>query len=338
MDVPAQYGPAVDQLLAQIRAIGFPTSFLRTLIPDWWTADVEAEPGALTDLKIRLARRLGLELQSLVGTGDVTLALPAVVRYKRAVRLADAGVNRPFVAYCTALAQTVAAAMPSRSASPSSDGDTERDAILADADVAFVSFNSLLRRCWEELDIAVVHISRLPTLSKGFDAASYRVDGRYVIVLAKQSPYPAWASFLLAHELGHIAAGHVGEGEVIVDDEPENPTGPNADETVADMYALATLASSKLVTVGIQGRPTAAALARAAIATGRELHVDPGHLILRFARESGEWELAQLALARMHDDVDVARDINRIALAHLALDDVGEDGRESLVQALSPSR
>ncbi len=346
LKMPASYGSTVKKLLSRITRVGFPSAFLLGLLPDWWSPELESEPGALADLKIRLARRLGLDLKMLLSSGDVALSIPLQIKYKRAVRLADSDLNEPFVAYCTALAQTISAAMPLPSRRPNADGDIERQSILCDDRVVFVSLNALLRHCWEDLGIAVVQVPR-PTTIAGFDAASFAINGRYVVLLAKQSPYPSWASFLLGHELGHVAAGHIADGEAMVDepsdqlglDGPHDSSGAartdDVEEASADAFALALLAGSQLKTVGAEGSVSPASLASAALSTGKSLRIDPGHLILRFARESGEWGLAQAALSQMHEDVDVGSDINRIALAHLDLASLGGDVREGLVQALN---
>jgi hypothetical protein len=333
MTTMASEGPQVGRLLKRIGKAGFTVPFVRRQMPDWWSVETEAEPGALTDLKIMLARRLGLDLRSVLGDGPITLALPDAVKFKRTVRVAEETPPEPFLAYCTAISRAVAAAMPPSSGFPAADPAVERAAILSDAKVKWVSLNALLRRCWAELGVAVVQVAEVPTNGKGFDAAAFRIDGRVVVLLVKRASHQAWASFWLAHELGHLALGHVAEGEAIFDESDQ----PDADseESVADGYGLALLGGAGLVDVLPVGEANAASLAHTALAVGTSRSIDPGHLVLRYARSSGEWEIAQAALARLAPDEDVAGVVNEIAARFLNFDAIGEDSQAALAAALA---
>lgn len=329
-------GPEVGRLLKRIGQAGFAVPFLRRQLPDWWSVEAEVEPGALTDLKIVLARRLGLDLRSVLAEGTVALSLPGGVKFKQTVRLAGEPPPEPFLAYCTAVARAVAAAMRRSSGLPTPNPAVEREAILADAKVKWVSLNALLRRCWSELGIAVVQIAEVPPNAKGFDAAAFRIDGRAVVVLVKRASHRAWASFWLAHELGHLALGHVAEGEALFD-ESDQPDG-DAEESAADGYGLALLGGADLIDVLAAGEPNSASLARTALAVGTSRSIDPGHLILRYARSSGEWEMAQAALERLAPNEDVAGVVNGIAARFLDFDAIGEDSQAALAAALALKR
>jgi hypothetical protein len=302
-------------------------------MPDWWSAEAEAEPGALVDLKIILARRLGLDLTSLLEHGNVSLALPAAVKFKRSVRLAEQQPPEPFLAYCTAIARSAAAAMDQPSKLPAADGEAERAVVLSDGRVRWPSLNALLRRCWRDLGIAVVHTIEAPTSGKGFDAASFRIDGRVVIVLAKQASHPAWALFWLAHELGHLGLGHVEEGAAIFD-ETDPSDDADDEEASANSYALTLLGGKDLAEVLTVGEANAPSLASTALAVGESLEIYPGHLILRFAESTGEWDVAQAALARLSDGSNVSATVNTLAGRFLDFSAIGDDSRDALKASL----
>jgi hypothetical protein len=332
------YGPKVTELLSRIKDAGIPAKFLRSMMPDWVNSTAERVPGAIDELKVSLARRLGLDLASLLDRNVVEFAIPGHVRYKGAKKIDEAGSTSPYVAYCSAVARSVSAAISGPSSKPDRSGGAERALILADKSVKWVSLNALLRRCWEYFGVAVIQIENGPDATRGFDAATFRVGDRYLIVVAKAVPYPAWASFIVAHELGHIAGGHLGAGEVILDDDPgDERSAPQADqeEHFADQYALHLLGEPNLLAVKAEGPPSAAGLAKAALEAGSSRRIDPGHLILRFARETGKWQLGQAALRSMHTDkVDVGHVINAAAARFIQLDDLGDDARALTENAL----
>lgn len=332
------YGPEVRRLLKQIGAVGYSAGFVRRFVPDWWTAEVEDQPGAITDLKIRLARRLGLDLSQLLTSDSVALSMPAAVKFKRSVRVDDVPVNEPFLAYCSAVAKTIAATMPAFSTLPIVDADEERTQILSDTRINWLSLNAILRRCWTDLGIAVVQIIDRPAHVKGFDAVSFNLNGRFIIVLAKRSSHPAWAAFLLAHELGHIGNGHISDGEALLDDLPDRAAASvepqDEEERIADRYALSLLGGSGLTSVQTEGQPNPGSLAEGALEAGKGHRVDPGHLILRYARESGNWEVAQAALNLLSSELDVATSINLVAKAFLDFSEVSDDSRDGTLEAL----
>lgn len=329
LDEAKEYGPKVNALLARMRGAGVSRKFLRRVMPDWVTPGAERSPGALDELKVSLARRLGLDLRALIERDAVEFAVPAHVRYKGARAVSDAGARSPFVAYCAAVARGVASALARDSSVPARAGADERAAILSDAAVKWVSLNALLRRCWEDLGVAVVHVGDGPVTKRGFDAATFRFGERYVIVVVKAIPHPSWAAFIVAHELGHVAGGHLGDGEVIVDDDPsEAVERDDAEERFADRFALEVLGERGLRSVTAQGPPSAAGLAKAALEAGARARTDPGHLVLRYARESGDWSLGQAALRRLRGDGPaVSREMNDIAARFLDFDFLGDDAR-----------
>lgn len=330
----ASEGPEVGRLLKRIGRAGFAVPFVRRQMPEWWSAEAEREAGALTDLKVVLARRLGLDLLSVLQDGPVAFALPDAVKFKRSVRVADEAPPEPFLAYCTAVARSVVGAMPRGSELPAVDAEAERNAVLSDAKVKWISLNALLRRCWTELGIAVVQIIEAPASAKGFDAAAFRINGRAVIVLVKRASHQAWASFWLAHELGHLGLGHIAEGEAVFD-ESDQDDGRDKEEAAADRYGLALLGGADLVDVLAAGEANSASLASTAMAVGTSRRIDPGHLILRYARSTGDWEVAQAALARLSGGEDVAAVVNGIAARFLDFDAIGEDSRAALTAALA---
>jgi hypothetical protein len=334
----ATFGPEVRRLLKRIGAAGYSAAFVKRALPDWWTPEVEAEPGAVAELKIRLARRLGLDLSQLLKHDAVAFTMPAGVKFKRSVRVADAPVSEPFLAYCTAVAHTIGATMKRESVAPLQDADEERAHILADTRINWLSLNALLRRCWTELGIAVVQIVDEPANAKGVDAISFNLDGRFVVVLAKKSSHPAWAAFMLAHELGHIAYGDVKVGDALVDDLPDNALSADEkdddEEYGADQYALRLLGGADLESVRVEGEPNPGSLAEGALYAGKQYRVDPGHLILRYARESGNWEVGQAALNLLRSETDVATAINTVAKAFLDFSNVSDDSRAGTFEAL----
>lgn len=335
------YGPEVLNLVRTIRDAGIRRAVIDAAIPDWWEPDAEKEPGAVNLLKIRLARRFGLQIRPLLENSKVLFTVPSSVRFKRSILAQDLGSNEPLIAYCNTVAQNVAAAMSGASDRPSADPMAARQEILDSTGAKWINLNALLYYCWRRLNIAVLGLRGNPSGPKHFDAVTYQVADKIVVFLAKDARYHAWASFILAHELAHIALSHIENDQVLVDDplfgEDARPDLNDAEEIAANIYALALLGGKDLAAVfSDQTEGSAQSLAEAALAAGKGEQVDPGHLVLRYARGSGKWATAQMALALFHGSSDDALTyVNDRALGALDLLKIGDEARSTILDAIS---
>jgi Zn-dependent peptidase ImmA (M78 family) len=71
-------------------------------------------------------------------------------------------------------------------------------------------------------------------------AMTVEVGTRSAILLGKDSLYPAHVAFYLAHEVGHIALGHIQPGSMVIDLDRTDLADPavDAEEAAADAFAL----------------------------------------------------------------------------------------------------
>src|SRR5208282_5051994 len=97
----------------------------------------------------------------------------------------------------------------------------------------FVGLPDLLALCWAA-GTPVVHLRIFPCRRKRMVAMSVRAGDRSAILLAKDSMYPAQVAFYLAHEIAHIALGHLSRETAIVDLELDRPNFASSDEEERD--------------------------------------------------------------------------------------------------------
>lgn len=336
-EMPMAYGNEVRQLIDRIDAAGVPKSYVRQLVPDWWTAEVEKLPSAIAELKLLFARRLGLEIAPLVGADEVKFSVPHGLKFKRAVSLRE-GVSEPAVAYLYALSRALISASRLEPQPLPATASALREAILSDTRVRWVSLNALLKFCWQH-GIVVAHVRKFPPFARRLDAVSIRVSGRPVILLAKQAKPDAWQAFILAHEIAHLALGHVQDDEILVDEVFEALSASDdedPDEAAADEFALELLGQSARRIFKIDPDKTnAPALARVALETGKTLRVDPGHIVLRVANTYGLWPMGQAALRLLDRDADAPATINERAAQFLDRDALAIDATDAVVEALA---
>lgn len=168
---------------------------------------------------------------------------------------------------------------------------------------AGLGFEDLLEYCWGELGIPVLPISNFPTGSVKMDGLATNIDGRPAIVISKASAQPAWLLFILGHELGHVGSGHVGRNQTLVDSDVEKSEA-DSEENEANEYAVSLLRGPGATTVQKRLMNAETLLGRAQ-ELARAQQIDPGHLILSYAREKSAqdkdrrnfWPVANRALS-----------------------------------------
>jgi hypothetical protein len=325
-------GRALREVLARLRAAGYDNKNLLTaVVPDWWTKETEEESDAAVQLKIILARRLGLDVQAMIEQDVIRAKTPSGMRFKRSANLEHKTPSAETLAFCATLAQTAAATIDPSMPIPS-DPDTLRQNILANGE-SFVSLGALLKYCWMK-NIAVMHVTEVPGLRKGMDALVYRANQRDIIIVTKAAKkYPsAWLSFLIAHELGHIALGHVEENELYADECEPGETGLT-DEDAANAFAGRALAGNYVDQQAEFMYPEQ--LIAWAYNEGRKKGIDPGHLILRYAHHHEKcFAFALKAWNRRPAPTSYENVVNEIALSRINTDALSDSMGELVENVL----
>lgn len=324
---------SVDHLLKRVARLGIKRDYLQRVLPDWVESYPPTSPTGLTELKIQLARDLGLDLQSLAETRDVTFREPpSPPKFKRTKRQ-EPGKLAPATSMFSALARTLISACDKPYQPVPADPRVVRKEILAGG--SLVTLPALLDYMWGH-GIPVAHYSDWPDKLPRPLAMVIDVDGRPAVIVGSPRKENAWQMFFVAHELGHIASGHVGRNEVLVDAD-EDVTGEGADEQEieADGYALVLLGGSKDVRLPPAGTKFDA-LQKAARDLARAQKIDIGHLLLRFAMQTHAWQEAQYVLGQTEVGADAPALINRDRVADaVSLDQLSGQRQEFVRRVLA---
>lgn len=296
----------VVSLVDRVSALGFPRHYVEAQIPSWWDAKAGTSPTAIMQLELTVARRLGLDVQSLL-EGKVTLAKRLSGKLKRAQRYTKEDLALS-TGVCGALAEAVAARIE-----VPYEGVPEPRQIrdfLVKQGAKRLSLSAVVMYCWH-IGIPVIHASKLPDGIPKMDGIVIYAAERPVIILAKRSRFQAWLLFILAHELGHLASGHIKSGELLVDSEfegiPFNLDIDDREEREANHFALELLNGTSEPVYNLDMQAPTVSLARAALHLGESIGVDPGHILLLEARRTGAWKEANAALGEYQDREDDAR-------------------------------
>ena len=302
----------VNRLFEELQSLGFDRAYVRRMMPEWWE-DVAAEsPGAVAELKVALARQFHLDPKDLFAREPHAKFLRLDrVKFKR--RIGQEVVRlTPAASIASAVAHIVAEGTIVPFQPLPQNPLLLRTQILAE-NRRWVGLGELMNAAWDH-GIPVIHLVDLPGDLTRMDGVVVTTPSRPVVVLMKRSGIAAWLLFILAHELGHLALGHLSvEDTMLVDDDSGEETlvptqlDEDIEEVGANAYAFALLSGMPIRYLPHpDSTVNAPALVQAAFNVGQETQVDPGHIILRYGYENRAWATAIAAL-RLIDDGRVAK-------------------------------
>lgn len=306
--------------------MGLSTAVINAAWPDWWSEEAESSPSARAELRFSLARKLGLDPRSLLDDNEPQFVWRDEAKFK--------GLSTEDQQQCAAI-ESFGAAIGRHLlvATPSSDyfisGVTAqklRKSILSNQ--PFVGLMDLIVACWA-VGIPVIHLRVFPLPAKHMCAMAVRVEGRFAILLGKDSDYPAPVAYYLAHELGHIALGHLEGRSSVIDlkDPLEDMEDWDDEEKAADCYALELLTGrSHPVVTTETDRFTASQLATHLNAAAEELRIEPGTLALCFGHSTKDWPRAMAAMKLVYrKPIPVWGEVNGVASHELQWDALSDD-------------
>lgn len=319
-----------DSLRSQLRAEGLTDRALDAVWPTWWSEGAATSTSASAELRYTIARRLGIAPNSLfedrpefVWRQDAKFKNLGELTGREAAVLAS---------FCVGVGRHLVATSSTQRLDPFPSAAELRRAILGNG--GFVELRSLLVVCWS-LGVPVVQLKLFPLDQKGLHAVATRSGDRFAILIGRESRFRAQVAFWLAHELGHIALGHVAESSALLDVEDPALKDADAEEQVADAYALELLTGSPDPQIDVSdAQYSAAQLASAVQSQAPAYDIDPAVLALCTAHRDGRWRQAFGALKLLNDEEDVPHRINDLAAGQLDIESLSHDNRKFLASVL----
>jgi hypothetical protein len=320
----------LDSLLSRLGAAGIPASFARKTLPAWWNDEIALSRSGLQQAQMYFSRAFHLDLASLAQPRGAIQFQESQRKFKLSRNVAenDVSVSAYFANAMANLALVGFAAVQHQ---------VPKDPVALRAEIlkthACVSLDALLSWC-ATAGIPVLHIDKLP--GKKMTGLVVREGERFAIVLSKKGT-PAHLLFHLAHELGHIANGHLTGSGFVVDEKIGRANAADADEKEADAYAIRLLNGSE-----VSHRPGASTVIRsgvglykAALVKASQERVDVGHIILNYGNSQQTHALATMALKSIPGESNGISLVNTAFFKALDAEKLSEDQLDLLKTATS---
>lgn len=298
---------------------GLTESAIAAAWPEWWSDSADASPSAQAELRFTIARKLGLDPRSLAEEESPRFIWDDSVKYKNFTGNAER--ERPAISsFGMAVARLLLTSAGDQVSLAGMGASDLRTKLLSAGNQPFITLQDLLAVLWG-VNIPVIHLRVYPLAAKRMCAMSVRLGDRYAILLARDASYPASTAFHLAHEIGHIALGHVPNGSALVDmtDQSEPAGARDQEESEADQYALELLTGYPDPSIEVRGSgKNSRELANQALALGTSMRIEPGVLALCYGHATGNWDTATKALSRIYQrPADVWKFVNSIAMKQI---------------------
>lgn len=325
-----------NELYATVAQLGLTRAQVRKLLPNWWDPKVEAKPDGVVELALHMSRRLSVDVSALLRGQVAPKGAVRGLAYKHSADV-DPATLTPASYIASSLSQALLAAMKTEYRQLPSDPEQLRKE--AQGANGVLNFDALLTTCWRH-GVPVIPLPNLPVGVRKMDGAAMLVNDRPVIVIAKKKSSRAWLSFILAHEIGHLALGHVKPNSSIVDISLQESSTYAAEgaadkqEREADEFALQLLggAAMERLVASWPGNAQPVDLAVEARQGSKDLGVEAGHLILRHAFATRRWPESMLALRFISEDVNPEAALLGQLAEHIDIDQVSEDLQDLVTQ------
>lgn len=309
-----------------LRRLGYSQQAIDAVWPAWWSDAAADSKSAEVELRFSVARRLGLSPKSLLSEAGPTFIWKHDAKFKGLSQYGGTE-QTALTSFGIALARSLLKAISAQTKQniESVSAEDVRAAILKHSQ--FVTLSDLCATCWG-LGIPVVHLRVFPMSAKNMVAMAVKSGSRVAILVGKDASYPAPTAYHIAHEMGHIAKGHLASSIAIVDlDEPIEVKSRDSEEQEADSFAMELLTGiAKPVIESTASARNGLELASAVNAAAKAHRIEPGTLALCYGHQTGDWKTSYAALSRIYDQkYDVWRFINKLAITQLDWEQFSEE-------------
>ena len=285
----------IDMILGSLESAGFPRSLQNMLLPEWVTPEVLSDATVSSEIATILAKRLGLRASPLFAASPRVESLRRRdIKYKRSIPKKSKNLTAA-TSIAISVAEAVASACRVEFRPFVDSANALRQEVLVSFPGNWLGLRNLLMNCWDH-GVPVVYLAELGQGVAKMDGMVVHTDDRPVILLSKASPLWAWQLFILAHEIAHIVLGHLAPSQILVDEELGKTSyalqDNDFDERAADLFAIELLNGREGATYTLaDNQANFRELADTAYRFGKAHKIDPGHIVLNFANQSGKWDV-----------------------------------------------
>jgi Zn-dependent peptidase ImmA (M78 family) len=316
-------------LYSRLSQIGFSQEFVeKQVLPDWWCEEFEQSDGAVIDAASYAARRLNLDLDSLLTQGSVpSFNLTRQPKFKT-IKGSDCNKFTIATALCNRVAELVSYACANEYQPLNNLSIQEIRNIIFDSD-EIISLESLLKLCWQR-GIPVLHYNNFPQKTNKFQGMVTYTGDRPVIIISFSDISPSRLLFILAHEIGHIYKGHISIEIGSMIDETIDSNSVDEEEIEANEFAGELLLGRANMSYDLQNQYQGKRLADCAEKIAFRDKISPGLVAWNYGHNKNQWGLATKAARILEPEANAPVQINQYLETQLDWNKLSDDNQDHL--------
>ena len=275
-------------LKRKLLRVGLSREAIDSAWPTWWSEDADSSPSARADLRFSLCRKLGIDSRTLLKNGRIEFLWNDKIA-SRYISKESNFEKAAIGSFCISIGSLLIHMTHSSSNKCDMSAQAIRHRLVRRNPLP--EFRDIVSCCWS-IGIPVIHLRVFPVPRNRMSAMSVRMGSRFAIILGEHSPDPTESGFHVAHELGHIALGHLNGKNAIVDfDRTSIETMSQEEERNADEYAFELLVGNRnrIELSATFGRDEST-LVQAVRNASEKSTENPIMLALFFAFRTGQWD------------------------------------------------
>lgn len=332
----SQFTLTMSDVYKRLKKLNLDETFVRQLaLPSWWNKELDNKPIAVLEATGYIAQRLNLDLKSLIlEEGQPQFKPLPHTKFKYHGQSEKA---KPTTAQ--AIASQVAVVVARATQLPFSPLPSDPLAIRQTIIEQYpqVTLYGILDYCWQH-GIAMVYFNRYPKGTRKLAGMIQWVEEQYpVIVLSSSHTHPARLAFDLAHELGHLALGHINEG-ILLEDKTLDQNSDDKEEQESNSFAAKLLVGKLDNLIKSHGVNSGQQLAKKVLIAIEQIDrtVEPCALAFNYAGHyPQDWGKVQKAVQRLDSDSgNGIQTINTLLDQRINWDQLGDDDQDYLDQIL----
>ncbi|BAZ71305.1 hypothetical protein NIES4106_61020 (plasmid) [Fischerella sp. NIES-4106] len=322
----------MSSLYNKLSQLGLNQDYVRNNgLPSWWNDELNNKSYAVLEGAGYIADNLNLDLKSLLAPEEeIRFNSSPPTKFKQ---YNNQNKTRPHVAQAivSRIAELIAYGTKVDFTSLPTDVNEIRTEILTTHPK--VNLISLLEYCWNK-GIIVAHFDHFPENTRKFAGLIQWQFSRPVIILSSKHKYSARLAFDLAHELGHLALGHLKEG-ILIDEKIESYCNDDEEENQANLFATQLLLGDCDNCLGDKQFHNHNHLIKHARDKAEENPtVEIDSIILNNAWYNKKWGFAIKALDRLNASTNGQQIINEYLVDRLYWDNFNDENYEYLEKVL----
>lgn len=316
-------------LYSRLSKIGFPEKYVREVaLPDWWCDEFEQSDGAAIDAASYAARRLNLDLDSLLGQeNSPSFNLTGQPKFK-SVKGSDYNKFMVATALCNRVAELVSHACVNEYQSLNNLSVQQIRSIILENN-GIVSLESVLKFCWQR-GIPVLHCDHFPDKTKKFHGMVTYIGYRPVITISFSDISPSRLLFITAHEIGHIYKEHVSPEIGSRIDDTVDSNSNDEEEIEANEFAGELLLGRPNMSYDLPNQYQGKRLADCAEKIAVRDKIAPGIVAWNYGHSKNQWGLATKAARILEPKANAPLQINQYLETQIDWDKLSDDNQDHL--------